>query len=78
MSTPDSSSQGTPLLKRFDVYTVLLFIAFVAIIISVALLALELQRYGWDIKAATSVAFKLPATDLHLAAIDGSVAGLHC
>ena len=78
MSIPDSSSQHTPLLKRMDVYTVLLFLSFVAIGVSVALLALEMQRYDWDIKAekgaGKAAALYLPAVQ-NIAAADGSVVG---
>jgi hypothetical protein len=40
-------------LKRIDIYTVLLLTALVAIGISIGLLAVELQKYQWDIKAVS-------------------------
>ncbi|MBS0210658.1 MAG: hypothetical protein JSS27_17080 [Planctomycetes bacterium] len=91
MSIPDSSNQGTPLLKRFDVYTVLLGLSFLAIIASIALLALEMQRYQWDIKAVNTsnvgAALQSPPVNTTAASTttvnapqavaDGSVAGLN-
>ncbi len=38
-----------------DVYSVLLVIALLAIVIAIAVLAVELSRYGYDIKASTAM-----------------------
>lgn len=49
MSLPDSSTRripGTPQKPAYDVYTVMLFIAFVALALGCLLLYLELRSYG--------------------------------
>lgn len=55
MSPPDSTSPVkttaySPKAKA-DIYTVMLIIAFVALLFGIILLVLELQSYGWDVKA---------------------------
>jgi hypothetical protein len=50
VSPPDSTEKGS-FLSRFNIYTVLLGMAFLALCIACALLALELNRYNWDTKA---------------------------
>lgn len=59
MSPRDSSNRG--FLARIDVYTVMLAIAFLAIVLGCVLLSLELGRYNWDIKAKR-VALSSPAS----------------
>jgi hypothetical protein len=55
--------QGVVVQKpRFDVYTMMLLIAFFAIVIGIVCLALELNRYQWDTKApAVPSAMSAPA-----------------
>lgn len=55
MSPPDSTSPVktaaySPKAKS-DIYTVMLIIAFVALLLGCILLALELTSYNWDVKA---------------------------
>ena len=50
--------QGVVVQKpKFDVYTMLLIIAFLAIVIGCICLALELNRYDWNFKATTAMAW---------------------
>ena len=49
MSPRDSNSPG--LLASINVYTVMLAVAFLAIVLGCVLLSMELGRYKWNIKA---------------------------
>ena len=49
MSPQDSNNRG--FLARIDVYTVMLGVAFLAIVLGCVLLSIELGRYNWNIKA---------------------------
>ena len=49
MSPQDSNNRG--FLARIDVYTVMLGVAFLAIVLGCVLLSMELGRYKWNIKA---------------------------
>ncbi|HWC88548.1 MAG TPA: hypothetical protein VG433_02805 [Pirellulales bacterium] len=49
MSPQDSNSRG--FLSLFNVYTVMLGVAFLAIVMGCVLLSMELGRYKWNIKA---------------------------
>ncbi|HEY5315899.1 MAG TPA: hypothetical protein VIK18_25440 [Pirellulales bacterium] len=49
MSPQDSNSRG--FLAKFNVYTVMLGVAFLAIVLGCVLLSIELGRYNWNIKA---------------------------
>ncbi len=51
--SPQDSTKGS-FLTRINIYTVLLGVAFLAMCVACALLALELGRYNWDTKAAES------------------------
>ena len=56
MSPPDSklTSRGVYVEKpRFNVYTMMLMLSFVAIVIACVCLSKELQMYNWDYKAAS-------------------------
>jgi len=48
--SPQDSTKGS-LLSRINIYTVLLAVAFLALCIGCLLLAMELGRYNWDVKA---------------------------
>jgi hypothetical protein len=48
--SPQDSTKGS-FLSRINIYTVLLGVAFLAMCIACALLAMELGRYNWDTKA---------------------------
>jgi len=66
VSLPDSTDPGRGVVvhkPKADVYTVLLGIAFAAILMAITLLCMELSRYNWDVKAngAKAVGFA-PAT----------------
>ena len=54
MSQPESTELQITTLSRFNAFTVMLFLALVAILLSIALLAIELQRYDWDMDAKTA------------------------
>ena len=49
MSVPSSASQGAPVTEKqgTNVYTVMLIIAFVAIVTACIILGVELQRFGF-------------------------------
>lgn len=52
----ESDGAGSPLRKLFpSVYSVMLAIALLAILIAIAVLAVELSRYDFDIKASTAM-----------------------
>jgi hypothetical protein len=54
VSPPDSTSGAkAPLLKRIDVYTVMLATALMALLLGCILMAMELARYNWDMKASS-------------------------
>ena len=48
--SPQDSTKGS-FISRINIYTVLLGVAFLAMCIACALLAMELGRYNWDVKA---------------------------
>jgi len=53
--SPQESTEIKPsLLGKFNVYTVMLGLSFLAVGAAIALLSLELARYDWDIKAKTA------------------------
>lgn len=68
MSPQDSSNRG--LLGRIDIYTVLLVLSFLAVVLSCALLSIELGRYKWNVKA-TGVA-QASASQATVAVLDAS------
>jgi hypothetical protein len=49
--SPQDSTDRRSLISRIDVYTVLLLVAFLALCLGCVLMALELGRYNWDVKA---------------------------
>lgn len=54
MSQPESTDIKPSLLGKFNVYTALLALSFLAVGVAIALLSLELARYDWDFKAKTA------------------------
>lgn len=55
MSLPDSTDKGRGIVvpkQKWDVYNSLLLVAFVAVLVSILCLVLEMSRYGFDMKAA--------------------------